>query len=258
MYRCACAEVLLFCQKSLAFIYSKSAFLNSQRSQKLRNSPKNMPVVFYVSFESIRGKRCYEGIFISRSLDLNQVSFCPQESASSSSQPSSSSGSSRRNQNIVQVHDSLSNNVPLGVDGSGQHAMNTTSREVIEGTFIELFVRKDRSSSRLKIQHFFKLNDRESQQMICLRQVGKTTSIPEFFAFLRTIPLPTLVDQVSLIPNVGQSQMSTDPYARGALTSYYTINGAIRYEKTLKEVAREWYIMVIREAERQQILRRWY
>lgn len=215
-----------------------------------------MPIVSFVSFESIRGRRAHEGIFISKSLNLNQACFYYNEP------PSPSTPSPIVQQSMSQLHDSLSSNSTFTSNGPDQHSEEytgsssemTSQDSIIEGTFIELFVRKDRTSSRLKIQHFFKLNDQDSQQMICLRQIGKISSIPNFFAFLRTIPLPTPGDHI-LNPEALQVAHSNGSVM---VPTYYAMHDMARFEKSLLQISREWYILVIREAEIQKVLKKKY
>lgn len=152
-----------------------------------------MPILSYISFESIRGGRMHEGILISKSLDLTQPIYPPHESSYHSQVPRPSSSSSS----------------------------SYSSTATIEGTFIELVLWLDKPS-RLKIRHFFKLNDESCQQMICLRQVGKIASVPNFFTFLKNVPLPN-ADDMRLQP--------------------------------IFQVSRDWYTFVIQQAEAQRILK---
>jgi hypothetical protein len=122
-----------------------------------------MPIVSYVSFKSFRSSRIHEGIFISKCLDLTQPIYPPQ---------------------LPTFYPPLAPFYHPQV----QHPSSSSSTATIEGAFIELILGHDKPP-RLKIQHFFKLNDESCQQMICLWQVGKIASVPSFFTFLKNVQL---------------------------------------------------------------------
>lgn len=216
-----------------------------------------MPIVSFVSFESIRGKKCHEGIFISKDLNLNQVSFNSNEPAASL--PGSIGWA---HNSLNRIHNTRATNLPNISDREAQsfgiNTGMTVGKGTIEGTYIELHIRRNRSSSRLKIQHFFKLNDPNSQKMICLRQVGITVSLPVFFTFLQTIPLPALDETLS--SEIGQTSNLDYPDMPASTTSPFNciISGTASYVKTPEEVAREWYISVIQKAENQRLFWKTY
>lgn len=162
-----------------------------------------MPIVSYVSFECISGNKIHEGIFISKTLDLTQPIYTATPSLPYPSPVSHF------------YHTPAPSNIS---------SLSSSSTATIEGTFIELILRLDRPP-RLKIKHFFKLNDESCQQMICLRQVGKIASVPNFFTFLKSVPLPNAADLVL---------------------------------QPIFQVSRDWYTFVIQQAEAQRVLKKRY
>lgn len=86
-----------------------------------------------------------------------------------------------------------------------------------------------------------------------MRQVGKIASIQVFLDFLKSVPLP------------GSENVMNSPYAdvsQGGVVpnqSYGTSNSVmLDKDKTDNEIAREWYVLAIQQAEIYKILKRRY
>lgn len=206
-----------------------------------------MSTVSFLGFESVNGKRIHEGIFISKNPNILQASVTYSSSGSHSLVPGS------RSRNVVFVHDALSSYISFDQQPCQYSTSSSTETYSgsIDGIFIEMGIRKDRTSSCLKVQQFFKLNDSSSQQIISMRQVGKIASIQIFLDFLKSVPLP------------GSENVMNSPYSDisqgGVLPnqSYSTSNSVmLDKDKSDNEIAREWYVLAIQQAEIYKILKR--
>lgn len=197
--------------------------------------------VSFVSFEAPLGK-VHEGIFISKP------------------SPKYMQATEANALYSVNTEAELPNRDRGGINIGYHHSANDMVRvkQLIEGTFIELYTKKDRTSSRLKVQHFFELNDRRSQRMVCLRHIGKITSISNFFFFLKRVALPSPSSHIIVLersyPSAGHEPVNEALSKLVPRPPPY--DQRPRYLKPLAQVCREWYVQVIREAEIQKAIRR--
>lgn len=209
-----------------------------------------MPLVCYVTYESVLNKRLHEGIFVcetSTSLNLaTTTSFTSLVSPPTPPRSSSSASSSARESKSPSDKESpLPPYVPL------------------KGDFLELIPRRNKISSQIKVKHFHELNDPYAQQKVCISRVGVISSLYSFLALLKQLPMPSPESHVVILDRyyAPKRYVPVNPQLAALLPPLpdsQWLAGLERFERPPHEVAREWYVMAIHEAERRQMLRREY